>query len=295
MAMKLVRGSEVPFEIINVDSALVYKGMDIGTAKPKDRTGQHLIDVRDPSEPYSAADFREDALRLMSEITGRGKIPLLVGGTMLYFKALKEGLAALPAADSRVRKEILGMAAARGWAAVHEQLKSVDPEAASRIKPADTQRLQRALEVYELTGRPLSELHSAGMHSTGTGACPYSLTQIGLLPVDRAMLHQQIEIRFMAMLEAGFVEEVRGFYERGDLSADLPSMKAVGYRQIWQYLEGSIDDREMVNKSLAATRQLAKRQITWMRGWKDLVIIDCKPYADYGKVLKIAASDIILG
>lgn len=289
MAQRLVGDSAIPFEIIHVDSALIYRGMDIGTAKPKERKGQHLIDVRDPSEPYSAADFRRDALGLMDEITQRGNIPLLVGGTMLYFKALKDGLADLPSADPELRSEILKMATERGWQAVHDRLQEVDAESAQRIKSTDTQRLQRALEVYELTGQPLSEHHQVEVE-----ACPYSITQIGLFPQDRALLHQQIENRFMKMLEDGFVEEVREFYERGDLSLDLPSMRAVGYRQIWEYLDNGGSFDEMVNKSLAATRQLAKRQITWMRSWTDLVFVDAKPYANYARVLKIAATDIIL-
>lgn len=283
MARRLVEESDIPFEMISVDSAQVYRGMDVGSAKSKEFEDQHLIDIRDPGDPYSAADFREDALSLMKQIVDKGRVPLLVGGTMLYFKVLKDGMSDLPAADADIRKEILDLASEKGWGVVHEQLQAVDAISAARIKPSDTQRLQRALEVYELTGQPLSSLHRIE-----TPKLPYSLVQIGLMPGDRGILHQQIESRFMVMLELGFVDEVKCLYERGDLSADLPAIRAVGYRQIWEYLEGKITQEEMINKCLAATRQLAKRQITWMRGWKGLEIVDCRPYADYEQVLKIA-------
>lgn len=289
LARRLLDESDIPFEIINVDSALVYRGMDIGTAKPHDIEGQHLIDIRDPGEPYSAADFREDAQAIMKSMVARGKVPLLVGGTMLYFKVLKDGMADLPAADADIREEILALASEKGWAAVHEKLQAVDAISAAKIKPADTQRLQRALEVYHLTGQPLSTLHQAEVPEF-----PYSLLQIGLMPEDRGLLHQQIESRFMGMLEQGFVDEVKVLYERGDLSPNLPALKAVGYRQIWEYLEGNISYKEMVAKCLAATRQLAKRQITWMRGWTGLEIVGCRPYADYEQALKLVTTSIIL-
>lgn len=267
--------SEVfPCELISVDSALVYKGMDIGTAKPSPeeqaRAPHRLIDIRDPSEPYSAADFRDDALREMAEITARGKIPLLVGGTMLYFKALRDGLAKLPAADPAIRDRLLSQAEAEGWGKLHERLQQVDPVAAERIKPSDTQRLQRALEVYEATGRALSDWHKEQEQNT----LPYRVINLAIAPNDRAVLHKRIEIRFKKMIEQNFIEEVRGLYARGDLDVSLPSIRAVGYRQVWSYLEGELSETEMVEKGIVATRQLAKRQLTWLRSWPEVNWID---------------------
>ncbi|WP_062263743.1 tRNA (adenosine(37)-N6)-dimethylallyltransferase MiaA [Endozoicomonas arenosclerae] len=264
----------LPCELISVDSALVYKGMDIGTAKPSaeelDRAPHRLIDIRDPSEPYSAADFREDALREMTEITNKGKIPLLVGGTMLYFKALRDGLATLPAADPAIRDALMKRASTEGWSALHEELQTVDPVAANRIKPTDTQRLQRALEVYHATGKALSLWHSEQEASR----LPYNVVNLAIAPKDRSVLHQRIEARFRMMLDQHFIEEVRGLYERGDLNISLPSIRAVGYRQVWGYLEGEMDYSTMVEKGVIATRQLAKRQLTWLRSWPDVNWLD---------------------
>lgn len=282
---------ESPFEIVSVDSALVYRGMDVGTAKPTAgilaRYPHHLIDIRDPSDSYSAADFRDDALRVMEEIAGRGNTPLLVGGTMLYFKALRDGLADLPAADPEVRARIAELGRREGWAAVHDALAEVDPQAAGRIHPNDPQRLQRALEIYEITGRSMTELQRDGQES-----CPWQLCQIGIVPEDRPLLHARIEQRFMAMLSNGLVEEVERLRARGDLDPQLPSMKAVGYRQVWAYLDGDSTFEEMAAKGVAATRQLAKRQLTWMRRWPGLNVISD---ANSRAALKILESGSILG
>ncbi|WP_252178164.1 tRNA (adenosine(37)-N6)-dimethylallyltransferase MiaA [Endozoicomonas sp. 4G] len=264
----------LPCELVSVDSALVYKGMDIGTAKPSAQelaqAPHRLIDIRDPAEPYSAADFCEDALREMTEITNKGNIPLLVGGTMLYFKALRDGLANLPAADPQIRETLLGRAESEGWQALHEELQSVDPVAARRIKPTDTQRLQRALEVYYATGKVLSQWHQ----EQETRQLPYNVVNLAIAPRDRSVLHQRIETRFKLMLEQNFVDEVRALYERGDLDISLPSIRAVGYRQVWGYLEGEMDYATMVEKGVVATRQLAKRQLTWLRSWPDIHWLD---------------------
>lgn len=281
LAQRLVSESNLAIELISVDSAQVYRGLDIGTGKSGNSLHHHLVDIRDPADPYSVADFREDALALMDDITARGKVPLLVGGTMLYFKALKEGLAKLPEANPAIRSEIEQIAKNKGWEAVHRQLIEVDPASAARIRPGDPQRLQRALEVYQLTGVPMSFFHQME-----TEPCPYQLIELGLMPSDRAVLHERIEIRFRQMLAEGLVEEVRALYERGDLDPRLPAIRSVGYRQIWGYLEGEIAYDEMIEKALAATRQLAKRQITWMRGWMVLEILPCLPYPDYTRVLK---------
>ncbi|KEQ18238.1 tRNA delta(2)-isopentenylpyrophosphate transferase [Endozoicomonas numazuensis] len=265
---------KLPCELISVDSALVYKGMDIGTAKPTAeelaRVPHRLIDIRDPSEPYSAADFRVDALREMTEITNRGNIPLLVGGTMLYFKALRDGLATLPAADPEIREALMNRAQSEGWHALHEELKTVDPVAAARIKPTDTQRLQRALEVYHATGRALSLWHQEQESSR----LPYNVVNLAIAPKDRAVLHQRIETRFKQMLDGHFIDEVKALYERGDLDISLPSIRAVGYRQVWGYLEGEMDYSTMVERGVIATRQLAKRQLTWLRSWSDVHWLD---------------------
>ncbi len=263
VAVELVR--RFPCDIISVDSALVYRGMDIGTAKPDAallRAAPHrLIDIRDPAEAYSAAEFREDALREMAAITGRARVPLLVGGTMLYFRALEQGLSELPAADPGIRARLEAEGRMHGWAQLHRRLAQIDPQAAARIKPTDPQRIQRALEVYELTGQPISVLHARGR----SGPLPYRLLKLVLLPGDRALLHERIETRFRGMLAAGFVDEVRGLYERGDLAAELPALRAVGYRQVWNYLAGRLDYDGMVEQALVVTRQYAKRQLTWLR------------------------------
>jgi len=272
LALELAR--HFPCEIISVDSALVYRGMDIGTAKPSTEelaaVPHHLIDVIDPAESYSAARFREDALRLMGEITGRGKLPLLVGGTMLYYRALEQGLSDLPEADVRLRKALEEQMEKQGLEALHQRLKKVDPESASRIKPTDPQRILRALEVYELTGSPLSEHYAKQERDP----LPYRVLRIALIPSDRGLLHQRIEKRFDQMLQQGFVDEVRHLYTRGDLDDSMPAIRAVGYRQVWQYLEGEWDYDTMRHKGIVATRQLAKRQLTWLRSTEGLEIYD---------------------
>jgi tRNA dimethylallyltransferase len=254
-----------PVDIVSVDSALVYRGMDIGTAKPDAATlavAPHaLIDIRDPSESYSAAEFREDALREMAQITAQGRVPLLAGGTMLYFKALRQGLAELPAADPVVRARLEAEAAELGWPAMHRRLAELDPAAAERIHPNDPQRTQRALEVIELTGRPLSELQAEQQAER----LDYDVLRLVACPQPRSVLHERIEQRFDAMMAEGFLDEARGLYERGDLHHDLPSMRCVGYRQAWGYLSGEYGFEEMRRRAIAATRQLAKRQLTWLR------------------------------
>ncbi|MGR6871453.1 tRNA (adenosine(37)-N6)-dimethylallyltransferase MiaA [Pseudomonas sp. HK3] len=261
---------ELPCELISVDSALVYKDMNIGTAKPTTaelaQYPHHLIDIRDPSEPYSAADFREDVLTCMAQVTARGNMPVLVGGTMLYFKFLLEGAADLPEADDAVRKQIEDEAAEMGWPAIHEKLAQVDPESAARLNPNDPQRVQRALEVYRLTGKTLTE-HWAQQQQK---SIPYQVVQFAICPKERKTLHERIEMRFEQMLKDGFVDEVRTLYQRGDLHESLPAIRAVGYRQVWEYLDGQLSYDEMIFKGVVATRQLAKRQVTWLRGWKNL-------------------------
>ena len=273
IAVELVQ--RLPLEIISVDSALVYRHMNIGTAKPDAATlaiaPHHLIDIIDPTERYSAAQFRHDALRLMADISARGKIPLLVGGTMLYFKALREGLSGLPQADTEVRAELDARAAEIGWPAMHVELARVDPATAARLKPTDPQRIQRALEVYELTGEPMSLL----MAREAPEPLPYRSLPIGLMPSDRAVLHQRIADRFDAMLAQGLIEEVKWLRAHYELNPLMPSMRCVGYRQTWQYLEGEFDYDALRDKGLAATRQLAKRQMTWLRGMGDAVVMDC--------------------
>jgi len=264
LAVELVK--RYPLEIISVDSALVYRDMTIGTAKPGAEllavAPHRLIDIRDPSVPYSAAEFREDALRVMAEITARGHIPLLVGGTFLYFRALQYGLSDMPAADRETRSRLEAEARRDGWEALHARLADIDPESAARIQPTDPQRIQRALEVYMLSGRPMSAFHArqAAME------LPYRLLKMALIPGDRSLLHDRIEARFRQMLAEGLLEEVRKLYERGDLSAELPAIRAVGYRQVWCYLSGQLEYQAMVEQAIIATRQYAKRQLTWLRG-----------------------------
>ena len=268
LAVALVES--LPCEIVSVDSAMVYRGMDIGTAKPDAQTlakaPHRLIDIRDPAQAYSAAQFRADALREMGEIAAAGRIPLLVGGTMLYFRALQFGLSALPAAEPALRIRLVAEARARGAEVMHARLAAVDPASAARIHPNDPQRVQRALEVFELTGRPLSAL--TGQHPPG--ALPYRLIKLALLPEDRERLRKRIAERFLAMLDQGFEAEVRGLLARGDLGAELPSMRAVGYRQMRAYLEGETGFEEMARRAVIATRQLAKRQLTWLRAERDV-------------------------
>ncbi len=272
--LALCLAQRLPVEIISVDSALVYRGMDIGTAKPdleqRSRVPHHLIDVVDPTERYSAARFRADALRCMAQITARGRIPLLVGGTMLYFKSLKEGLDPLPEADARLRAEIDRRAARAGWPALHAELARLDPETAARLKPTDAQRIQRALEVCITAGRPMSTLIGQRKEPV-----PYRLLEIALLPSDRSVLHRRIAQRFEAMLAAGFLDEVRRLRARYPLDPDLPSMRCVGYRQTWELLEGVTDADTFQARAVAATRQLAKRQITWLRSWPGAEVFDC--------------------
>ena len=257
-------------ELISVDSALVYKDMNIGTAKPTaeelEQYPHHLIDIRDPSEPYSAADFREDVLACMAQVTARGNIPVLVGGTMLYFKFLLEGAADLPEANETVRQQIEDEALEKGWPAIHDKLAQVDPESAQRLNPNDPQRVQRALEVYLVTGKTLTE-HWAEQEDK---SIPYNVVQFAICPKERKTLHERIEMRFEQMLKDGFVDEVRGLYQRGDLHESLPAIRAVGYRQVWEYLDGQLSYDDMVFKGMVATRQLAKRQVTWLRGWDHL-------------------------
>ncbi|MGA9572988.1 MAG: tRNA (adenosine(37)-N6)-dimethylallyltransferase MiaA [Lysobacterales bacterium] len=264
-----------PLEIISVDSALVYRGMDIGTAKPDTEilslAPHRLIDIRDPAEHYSAADFCADALREMDAITSAGKVPLLVGGTMLYFRALENGLSELPAADPKVREQLEQQAAKLGWPGMHEILRQKDPQAAERIHPNDPQRIQRALEVISLSGQSMSDLYG----QTAAYKLGYRLHKIIISPEPRSILHKRIEKRFDRMIGAGFVDEMKGLFSRSDLNADLPSMRAVGYRQAWAWLEGKYTFEQMREKAIAATRQLAKRQLTWLRResasvWYDL-------------------------
>ena len=260
----------LPLDIISVDSALVYRDMAIGSAKPDALTlaqaPHRLIDFLDPSQTYSAADFRADALREMQAIHAQGRIPLLVGGTMLYFRALEYGLSALPPADPAIRHKLEQEATAYGWQTLHQRLQQIDPAAAARIHPNDPQRLQRALEVWEISGQTLTELQQTRKQDT----CPFPLLKIGLIPRDRAWLHQRIAIRFEGMLKQGLLEEVRQLHARGDLDSHLPAIRSVGYRQVWEYLDGKIDYNKMYNRAIVATRQLAKRQLTWLRSEQEL-------------------------
>lgn len=257
-----------PCEIISVDSAMVYRGMDIGTAKPSAdilKSAPHrLLDIRDPSEPYSAGQFRADALHEIANIIAQQRIPLLVGGTMLYFHVLQYGLAQLPRANAEIRNRILEEAERYGWQVLHERLQKIDPVAAKRIHPHDPQRLQRALEVYELTGKTITALQQ----EQAAAALPYSVINIVVAPTDRAQLHEAIAQRFEQMLQQGLVAEVERLYHRGDLHPNLPSIRAVGYRQVWDYLAGHSRYDEMRQRGIIATRQLAKRQLTWLRSWE---------------------------
>lgn len=262
-----------PVEIISVDSALVYKGMDIGTAKPSEEEltsyPHHLVDIIDPTDSYSAGNFREDALRLMAEITARGKVPLLVGGTMLYFKALQQGLADLPSADPEIRKRLELEAQQHGLAHLHARLTQIDPTSAARIHVNDPQRLQRALEVYEITGKSLTQLTK-----TTESPLPYRVIKVILSPFDRAVLHQRIAKRYEMMMENDFISEVKALFERSDCHMNLPSIRAVGYRQAWLYLTGEYDKSTFIEKAIIATRQMAKRQLTWLRSQPDGVWFD---------------------
>lgn len=262
--------TRLPIEVISVDSALVYRQMDIGTAKPADlllkQVPHHLIDIRDPAQSYSAADFCTDAEQCIRDIHTRGNIPVLVGGTMLYYRSLWDGLAPLPPADALVRAQIDERAARLGWQMLHDELKHVDPLSAARIHPNDPQRLQRALEVFYITGQTLSQF----FENTAVSVSPYRTLKLALAPSERTILHQRIELRFDAMLAEGFLDEVKRLRDRGDLHLDLPSMRTVGYRQAWQYLDGVFDDKTMREKAIIATRQLAKRQLTWLRSFEGI-------------------------
>ncbi len=268
--------SKLPVEIISVDSALVFKDMNIGTAKPDAETlaiaPHHLIDIIDPTSAYSAANFRSDALRLMADITARGKIPLLVGGTMLYFKALQEGLSGLPEADPEIRARLDARAALIGWPAMHAKLALIDPITAARLEPNDMQRIQRALEVFEITGEAMSALYA----KQTSEALPYNLLKIALVPSDRKVLHDRIALRFDQMLAAGFIAEVKALIAKyPSLTPESTSMRCVGYRQALEHLSGEYDAAELRDRGIFATRQLAKRQLTWLRGMKDVVELDC--------------------
>ena len=263
----------LPVELVSVDSALVYRGMDIGSAKPSAEelalAPHRLIDIRDPAEPYSVADFLADAEREIADIHAQGRIPLLVGGTMLYFRALLDGLAEMPAADSEVRAQIEREAEEFGWPYIHAQLAEVDPETAAEIHPNHSQRLSRALEVYRVSGKTMTQLRERQHQSSAQQSfCErFNVCQLAIAPRDRSVLHQRIAARFEKMLAGGFVHEVEQLYRRGDLHPDLPAIRAVGYRQVWDYLDGRLDYSQMTERGIIATRQLAKRQFTWLRGW----------------------------
>lgn len=284
VAVELVQ--QLPVEIISVDSALVYRDMDIGTAKPDAATlalaPHRLIDIIAPTQAYSAAQFRSDALRLMREITERQHIPLLVGGTMLYFRALQHGLNDLPQADASLRLELDARAEKLGWPGMHEELARLDPVTAARLEPADSQRIQRALEVCILTGRPMSAL----LARQADADLPYRVTSLALEPSDRSALHRRIEARFDAMLEMGLVAELEGLRQRYELTPELPSMRCVGYRQAWQFMDGELDKANFRDKGIFATRQLAKRQLTWLRGMEGVRRFDCLASDVAGQVQK---------
>lgn len=273
---------EQPVEIVSVDSALVYRGMDIGTAKPTSAelaaAPHHLIDIRDASQAYSAAEFAADARKAVREIRARGALPLLVGGTMLYFKALFEGLADMPAADPAVREALDARARQQGWPALHAELARIDPATAARLAPNDAQRIQRALEVWEVSGRPLSDWHAQSAGASSTGIPPIML--VSLEPTDRSWLHHRIALRFEQMLQAGLLDEVRRLRARGDLSPTLPSLRSVGYRQAWEWLDAheaghAMPTSELRERGIAATRQLAKRQLTWLRSMPARHVVPC--------------------
>lgn len=301
LAMSLV--DALGCELVSVDSALVYRGMNIGTAKPTAEElaayPHRLVDILDPLESYSAAQFCKDALMAMAEITAAGRIPLLVGGTMLYFKALVEGLADMPAADPRVRSRLEAQAAREGWAALHRRLEEVDAVSAARIHPNDPQRLVRALEVYEVSGMSMTahrEQQALGRDTVhaGLGQLPYTVAQLALAPRERVVLHQRIEQRFRGMVEQGFVDEVVTLRNRGDLHLGLPAMRAVGYRQVWEYLDGMWSREEMLQRGVFATRQLAKRQSTWLRGWEQAHWLDSLARDNLPQALKYLRSLSIL-
>lgn len=288
-ALALELAQHIDCEIISVDSALIYKDMDIGTAKPTPaelaQVPHHLIDIIDPAASYSVANFRKDADQLISEIIARGRTPVLAGGTMMYYNALIKGLSALPAANPCVRADLEEQAELLGWTALHDKLTLVDPVSAARIHPNDPQRLLRALEVYEITGRSMTDLQAEN-----SGPIPYSVAQFAIAPNDRAVLHQRIAQRFHQMLDQGFLAEAELLYQRGDLHLDMPSMRCVGYRQAWLYLSGEYTYEEMVERGIIATRQLAKRQLTWLRGWSDVTWLETFAINNVTKVLQITGN-----
>jgi len=293
-ALSVKLAQQLNAEIISVDSALVFKGMGIGTAKPtlEERAGipHHLIDILDPTECFSTGAFRRQALELMADITARGKLPLLTGGTMLYFNALYYGLAQLPTADAALRLQLESEAAEVGKLVMHQQLHTIDPVAAARIHPNDPQRVQRAIEVYRLCGKSMTQLHTEAKAEE----IPYQKIKLIIAPSDRAILHEKIAQRFKKMLQQGFVEEVEALYQRGDLSAQMPSVRAVGYRQIWSYIEGEMNYNEMQEKGIIATRQLAKRQFTWLRREMDAEQFHTEDLAVFDAVLKTVLEKISL-
>jgi tRNA dimethylallyltransferase len=295
-AAALAFAAKHPAEIISVDSALVYREMDIGTAKPNAdelaAAPHHLIDIIDPADSYSAAQFRADALRLAGEITARGNVPILVGGTMLYYKALTQGLNDLPQADAAVRAQLDADAARDGWPAMHARLASIDPATAARLAPNDSQRIQRALEIFLLSGQPMSVLLAAPRVACAQGE-PFRFVPVALEPSDRAVLHARIAARFGAMLANGFIDEVRALRARGDLDLSMPSMRCVGYRQAWEYLDGAYGYDEMRDKGVFATRQLCKRQLTWLRAMPERIVVDC--CAEDARERAVAAMERVIG
>lgn len=286
LALELAQ--QMDCEIISVDSALVYRDMDIGTAKPdaaEQAIAPHwLIDIIDPADSYSVAEFRQDAIRLIGEIHQRNKVPVLVGGTMMYFNALINGISPLPKSDEAVRDAITREAHAQGWSHMHAQLQRVDPVSAQRIHPNDPQRITRALEVYRSSGQTLTHWQQQDAEP-----CPYPITQFAIAPASRAVLHERIAQRFTQMLQQGLVAEVENLRNRGDLHEDLPSIRSVGYRQVWQYLNGTLTYAQMQERGVIATRQLAKRQLTWLRGWNDLQWLDTFANDNLAKILAKAA------
>lgn len=282
--LALELADHIDCEIISVDSALVYRDMDIGTAKPtaheQAKVKHWLIDILDPSQSYSVAQFHQDATGLIEQIHSRQRIPVLVGGTMMYFNALINGISPLPSSDLATREEINQQARTHGWIKLHEELAQVDPLSAKRIHPNDPQRLTRALEVFRSTGRSLTQWQQ------DKGSCsPYTVTQYAIAPEQRSVLHERIAHRFDGMLDAGFIDEVKNLYARGDLHEDLPAIRSVGYRQVWQYLEGQLNYAQMRDKGIIATRQLAKRQLTWLRGWQSLTWLDTFAKDNLTKIL----------
>jgi tRNA dimethylallyltransferase len=285
---------QMPFEIISVDSAMVYRDMDIGTAKPTAeilaKAPHRLIDICDPAEVYSAGDFREDALKEIAAIHAKKKIPLLVGGTGLYFRALEQGIADLPSADADTRQRLSNEAAASSWQIMHERLGKIDPVSAERIHPNDPQRIQRALEVHAVSGKTLSSF----FQMENARALPYKAIKLIVSPEDRAVLHERIRERFARMMEIGLVDEVTQLYQRADLDADTPSMRIVGYRQVYQYLQGQLDLQDLPEKTIVATRQLAKRQLTWLRSEQEVRWFDSSEADFAGKALRFLSEDPIL-